>query len=185
MSNAGPLGRATAEAVEFARLAALFYRFARFHERAKVGAMNEKWSPCIRGLESGRDPSTDRVLMRPDEGAQLGDRVAVMEFDAAAVEPPRHGLLRRLNELADVLDLPDGCPRAQLHRLREATDLDTRPPGGAANRDRSLWGEDRSEPDEANRRKRCLLCSIISVAASSCSFQPYPSERRRRRRPFT
>ena len=116
--------------------------------------MDEKWSLRIRGFKSGRDPSTDRVLVRPDEGAQLGDRVAVMEFDAAAVEPPRHGLLRRLDELADVLDLPGGCAGPKLHRLRKATDLNTRPPGGAANRDRSLWGEDRCEPDEAGWRKR-------------------------------
>jgi hypothetical protein len=136
-----PLGRAAAEAIELAGLATLLDWFARFHERAKVGAMDEKRSPRICGLESDRDPSTDRVLMRPDEDAQLADGVAVMEFDAAAIEPPRHDLLRRLNELADVLDLPNGRPRTQLHRLREATDLDTRPPGGAANGDRSQWRE--------------------------------------------
>ena len=92
-----PSRRTTAQAIELAWLAALFDRFARFHERAEVGAMDEKRSPRIRGRESGRDPSTDRVLVRADEGGQLADRVAVMEFDAAVVEPPRHVLLRSLD----------------------------------------------------------------------------------------
>src|SRR5271170_1992160 len=89
-----PLWRAAAKTIELARLATLFDRLARFHEDAKVGAMDEKRSPRICGLESVRDPSTDRVLVRPDEGAQLADRVAMMEFDAAAIEPPRHGATR-------------------------------------------------------------------------------------------
>ena len=82
------------EAIELAQLAGLFDRLARFHECAKVGAMDEKRSLRIRRFKSGRDPSSDRVLMRPDKGAQFADRVAVMEFDAAAVEPPRHRLPR-------------------------------------------------------------------------------------------
>jgi hypothetical protein len=101
-----PLGGATAETIELARLAALFDGLARIHEHAKVGAVDEKRSPRIRGLESGRDPSTDRVLVRPDKSAQLADRVAMMDFDAAVVKPPRHGLTRPFDESADVLDLP-------------------------------------------------------------------------------
>ena len=61
-----PSRRPAAEAIEFPRLTPLFDRPARFHERAEVGAMDEKWSPRIRSFESGRDPSTDRVLVRPD-----------------------------------------------------------------------------------------------------------------------
>jgi hypothetical protein len=90
--------------------------------------MDEKRSPRIRRFESGRDPSTDRVLMRSDEDAQLADRVAVMEFDAAAVKPPCHVSFSRIDQNADVLDPPCGGAGPELNRAWKATGLNTGPP---------------------------------------------------------
>ena len=117
-------------------------------------------------LKSGRDPSTDRVLVRPDEGAQFADRVAVMELDAAVVEPPRHVLRRSFYKSADVLDFPGGGARPQLHRFGKATGLNASPPRRPTNRNRSPRGQDRGEPDKAGWRKivlallRNFVCSV-------------------------
>ena len=141
MGGFGASLTASRESSELARLAALLSRRARFHEGVKICAVDEKRSPRIRRLESGRDPSRDRVLVRPDAGAQLADRAALMEFDAAAVEPLRRGLLRRLDELADALDLPRSRARPELYRLGEPPSLDARPPRRATDRDRPLRRE--------------------------------------------
>jgi hypothetical protein len=58
--------------------------------------------------------------VRPDQGGELGDFVVSMDFDAAVVEPPRHGLFRLLDEIADVLDLPGGRARPELNRFWKA-----------------------------------------------------------------
>jgi hypothetical protein len=151
-----PLGRAAAETIELPRLAMLLDGLARFHERAKVGAMDEKRSPRVRGLESRRDPSTDRVLVRPDKSAQLADRVAVMEFDAAAIEPPRHDLLSLFDESADVFDLPGRRTRPKFNRLGKAPGFHPLPPRRTADWDRPLGSKNRSQPDEAGAGKIVL-----------------------------
>jgi hypothetical protein len=59
-----------------------------------------------------------------------------MELDAAAIEPPRHGLLRRLDELPDILDLPGGRARPELHGLGKPPSLNASPPSRATDRNR-------------------------------------------------
>ena len=95
-----PLGRAAAETIELAWAATLLGGFSRFHERAKVGAVDKKRSPRVRRLKSRRDPSRDRMLVRPDKVGKLGDRVRAVDFDSAAVIPPSHALPTRLNSPA-------------------------------------------------------------------------------------
>src|SRR6202008_2207807 len=88
----------------------------------------------IRRSESGRGPPTDRVLMRSDEGAQLADRVAVMEFDAAAVKPPCPVSFSRIDQNADVLDPPCSGAGPELNRAWKASGLNAGPPRRTANR---------------------------------------------------
>jgi hypothetical protein len=76
-----------------------------------------------------------------------------MNFDAAVVKPPRHGLFRFFDESADVFDLPGSRTRAKLYRLWETPGLDAGPPGRAANRDRPMGGQDGREAHESFFRK--------------------------------
>jgi hypothetical protein len=146
-------GRLTAQAKELAGATCLLVGFARFEERANVLAVNEKRTLIVRRSESSRDPSTNRVLVRAQESGRFGYRVVAMDFDAAATVPPRHALGRLFDEVSDVLDLPRGSARAELHRLRKAPRLDALPPGRPSHRDRPARRQDRAKAKKSSTWK--------------------------------
>ena len=177
------LERAAAEAPDVAWFAALLDRLPRIHERAEVFAMDEARAFPTHRRESGRDPSADRLLVNPEEVSKFGDLVWAMDFDAAAIKPPRHGLLRLLDNTADVLDLPGGRARPQLHRLWKPPRLHARPPRRPTDWDRSVGREDRRESDESvvSEGRPCFVPWHPSIDESvSDESVPFSPMRRRK-----
>ena len=172
-----PLGRAATQAVELAWRARSFLRFARAHERAKVFAVNEQRTLSVRRREPGRDPSTNRMLVRAQEGGDLAYGVVSMDFDAAAVVPSRHSSGRLFHEGADILHPPRRRTRPELYRLWKAPGLDAFPPSGSADRDRAARCQNRGKSDEAGMWKRLIaLFGCFVSLIDLFHYKPYPSK---------
>jgi len=166
-----PFGRPTTQAKEFARLAALLNRLARLQKCAQVRTADEKGTPDVRRLKSGRDPSSNRKLMHPQKSGDFGYVIVEMDFDAAAIEPLRHGLRHALDEIADVLDLPGRRARPELHLLGE---------------ERAERREDGIEAQKTGSRKVVphLLC-VVFCLSDVFHINPMVPEKGLRRRRFT
>jgi hypothetical protein len=100
----------------------------------------------------GRDPPPHGMPMRAEQLGELRDRVPMVDFDAAEVEPPSHsGHL--LYELPDFLDSPRRRSPSDLDRFRTRPGFDALPTRRSPDRNRANGSEDRRQADEARSRQ--------------------------------
>jgi hypothetical protein len=111
---------AATDAINLTGSQGLLARLLRLEEHAQSAAVKEIRSSFIDDWKAGSDPSPHGVCVNAEKSFDLGDRIAAMDFDTAAVVPPRHASPGLFDKGADVLDAPSSYSTAKLNWFRKA-----------------------------------------------------------------